>query len=282
MTGKVYVIVKEGLGNQLFQLAYGLWQADGDIERVVLDTSSYAQTNHHGGYALRKLFGESRFAALESDSIKLRQLPRTTWVNVHRNPDLYLDELKSLLGKTHLVAEGWFQHYAYVAPHIEQLRSFFRACAITIDPEDQAFFDAHTVVGVHIRLNDYLRPSNRQRFGLVDPKAMNREIARVVAGIRSPRPVKVVAFSDGQVNGRFDRLYLRGSEPSIEGDIRSLRLMSLCDHLICGNSTFSLWAGYLSERVRTVSLPAKWMRENNRPGAPLLPPNGQLYDNELV
>ena len=282
MTGKVYVIVKEGLGNQLFQLAYGLWQADGDIDRVVLDTSSYARSNQHGGYVLRQLFGEARLAAVQSDTLNLHQVPRATWVNFNRNSDLFLEDLKPLLGKTTLVAEGWFQHYAYVAPNIERLRSWFRASAIAIDADDQAFFDSHTVVGVHIRLNDYLNPQNRQRYGLVDLKAMNQEISRVVAGVQSQRPVKLVAFSDGQVDGRFDRKYMRSAQPTIDGDIRTLKLISLCDHLICSNSTFGLWAGYLSDRVRTMSLPAKWMRTPNRSAAPLLPPNGQLYANELV
>lgn len=74
-----------------------------------------------------------------------------------------------------------------------------------------------------------MRPSNRRRFGYSGSESHEPEIARVVAGIRSPRPVKVVAFSDGQVNGRFDRLYLEAAWPSIEGDIRSLKLMALCD-----------------------------------------------------
>ena len=53
MSRKVIVKLDQGLGNQLFQLAFGIWAARGDIGRLLIDASWYdnipTQQTHRSG-----------------------------------------------------------------------------------------------------------------------------------------------------------------------------------------------------------------------------------------
>ena len=279
---EVVVVLRGGLGNQLFQLAFGLWLTGGDGRRLELNLASYARASPHGGYALRTLFGGAPFAAAETTDFRSLGGRRVTILDLKKAPDAHYEKLATLDGSTVVVADGWFQNYAYVSPVIEQLRRHYEGGWCSPGTEDEAFFAANTVIGVHYRRNDYLRPDVRELFGIVDPQAMGREVGDLRARIRSGKPVRVVAFSDGPVQGDFDRIYQREASPSLAGDIGALRLMSLCDHLVCSNSTFGLWAGYLGQRLKTVSLPSQWTRSGKISARLLLPPNGRLYPADLT
>ena len=278
---KVFVIIKEGLGNQIFQLAYGLWQVGGDPKRIVLDTSYYHKHCRHGGYALRTLFGSAKFTGAEVDGLQNINLGRNIQFHSRKLPDGYFEELQSLIGKANIVADGWFQNYSYVAPNIKLLREFYEASASELAPEDADFFTSNTVVGLHFRLNDYLKPNIQYLYGIVNFDAMFQEMRSVVNNIRSDKPVRIAAFSDSPINGPFDRIYVRKAASALLDDIYSMHLMSLCDHLICSNSTFSLWAGYLSRKLKTISLPSPWTRSGIISTTNLLPPNGNIFPSGL-
>ena len=75
--------------------------------------------------------------------------------------------------------------------------------------------------------------------------------------------VRFFIFSDDAdyIREKYDRYpCMVYSEDSTEFFDYSIYLMSLCDHLIIANSTFSWWAAWLKTTRGTVICPQKWAR----------------------
>jgi len=68
-----------------------------------------------------------------------------------------------------------------------------------------------------------------------------------------------------------------------EDPLRSFYLMTLCNHFIIANSTFSWWAAWLAKySVKTVCVPSAWNRGERRPPRDLFPPAWKIVPATAV
>ena len=123
---------------------------------------------------------------------------------------------------------------------------------------------SNSIVGVHVRGGDYLKQKNKKVFSDVTSNYyynninfLNNEIDNTI----------FIFFSD-------DENYLNLLLPEINvnhlfiHDINKNRnddfqYLSLCDHFIIPNSTFSLWAAYLSNNInKKIIMPDNWFNKN--------------------
>jgi hypothetical protein len=275
---KVLVRLKGGIGNQLFQYGFALQLANGDPRNVLCLLDYFQLDAKHGGFALQHLLGPE---VLSVDTAPIGH----RWVYVNADP-LADADLSILRDSTFdIFVDGYFQHVGNFLPVIDKLKSMF-----------SGQFDQHhyaqklrsllskgpgeTVVAIHLRRGDYLNPDIRSAHGIPAQESMLSCLARIKAPDYS-----AVVFSDSDVaiDLPCHGIRLMGPQPrTLAGDIDELRLMSCCDSIIASNSTFSYWAGLLSQSVQQVFIPDPWMRSGSVSTQSLQAARVESYSTQLL
>ena len=254
-----------GLGNQLFQYATGLAQAerlgcplDLDITYFqVSDKRTLAlESFHHCGRSLT--FTQKRRGRLTA-----RLQNRTG--SILREASFAYDPRVAAIGVgTRL--EGYFQSWRYFSEIADPLRGQIRNLRSPSIwyKEKLAELSDEAWVGVHIRRGDYATAQYRDKFGPVSLEYIARGL-KFLSAIGGP--MKSVIFTDDPIDVRRE---LRASgmealadeiiEPPADSEpLESLLLLSQAAHLVLSNSSFSWWAAYLGDRPeRLVVAPRPW------------------------
>jgi hypothetical protein len=103
--------------------------------------------------------------------------------------------------------------------------------------------------------------------------------------INKTKVEKIFVFSD-DVEWCVDNfpkmrnLFFVGNEHSGFRAATNLWLMSLCDHFVISNSSYSWWAAWLgASHDKIVIRPEKWFRANNLPDADICPAGWLAFEN---
>ena len=168
---------------------------------------------------------------------------------------------------------GYWQSARYFAPVSEQIRADF-----TFPPIDDAqnaemaerIADGPSV-SLHVRRGDYL---SLAAHVLCDRDYYVAALEAVTAGM-DPAPT-VYVFSDDPDWARenlplpLDRVIVdfNGADRAF----RDMQLMSLCDHHVIANSSFSWWGAWLNPSpTRRVAAPARWFGDPKLANPDILP-----------
>ncbi len=282
---KQTVIVKldQGLGNQLFQLAYAIWAARGDVSRLVIDASWYDNIPSHQTQRNLSILGIIQSLAIPILSLEeIHQFRPVTIDTTTSLWDVYCDDIRSIADEhpVHLIGRGF--NYAYITAAKTILQTCMNQADIPVSKDDSTFFEDNCVIGIHIRKGDYLNSHIRTWIGIVDIADQIKEAERVIATHAFEQPVKLVAFSNAQVDHPFDKSFLGSEAGGTYGELETLKLMSMCDWLVTGNSTYSIFAAYLGTQMRGASLPMRYANLRHDLATSLIGPNMVLYDNQLI
>ena len=155
---------------------------------------------------------------------------------------------------------GYWQSEKYFQNSAERIRSDFTFPAFSNqkNAEMAARIAESTAISLHVRRGDYLTFAAHV---LCDQAYYDAALAKVLDGLQGD-PV-VYVFSDDPQWAK-DNLLLPCEKVVVdfngpETDFEDMRLMSLCQHNIIGNSSFSWWAAWLNQTPgRRVAGPAKW------------------------
>jgi hypothetical protein len=176
--------------------------------------------------------------------------------------------------KKHVQLQGTFQHYSYfheyAVPIAHQIGLLQRRQEARVKFQEFLFgerFPHHpVVVSMHIRRGDYV--PNRCYHLLLNEHYYRNALVNLVGRLPSNRNVRVLVFFEksaredvdkiietlkdmvGPMDWRsrvefvyfLDEVVSRGIEVQ---DFEEIMAMSLCEHHIVGNSTFSWWGAYL-------------------------------------
>lgn len=283
MNGKVIVKLDQGLGNQLFQLAYAIWAARGDIGRLVIDASWYdciPADQTHRSLSVIGIIQSMSIPVLSLEEIhQFRPMTIDTTSSLW---DVYCEQIRFIADEhpVYLIGRGF--NYAYIKDAKAILQGCMHQAPIDISGEDASFFSENSVVGIHIRKGDYLNSNIRTWIGIVDMADQIREAERVIASHDFNQPVKIVAFSNGPVDYPFDKLFISSEAGGTYCELETLKLMSMCDWLVTANSTYSIFAAYLGQKMRGASLPMRYANVRHDLSTSLIGPRMVLYDNRLV
>lgn len=292
------IIVKfmGGLGNQMFQYAFGQELSYLYGEDIVYDMSSYKmdkQRNLTLKYfdidpikdwedvipkqerqkILRK---ESRYHILQKLMREIHQSDRVgeNLFNYYAsrgyyfNFDPYFYELPKV-NSENKVAYGYFQGESYFQHCIEKLKNQYRICPQNeMTVEEKAFCQQirlSNAICIHIRVGDYKLHKNR-RFDVCTPSYFQKGIAYLSNKVENP--TYFVFTNDPMTVEKMYNLknvvYVRNLK-----DYQDMRLMMECKHFLISNSTFSWWASYLSTyKEKIIIVPSKW--RNNQEFEPAL------------
>lgn len=262
-----------GLGNQLFQYAAGRGLAHSRRAELVLDlgwyertpssdTSRVYQLSHYPIQARPTTPDEALWCRLHHGRFlpRLPFLPRR-WSHRREKSFEFDQQVLGLQDNTYL--DGYWQSYRYFEDIIDQIRTELYPIA-PFGPQDEkvaVLIAEGDAVSVHVRRGDYVtHPAAAANHGLCSLDYYRTALARILTQVERPN---FFVFSDDPVWTRKN-LKMPGPVTFVDHNgsdtaFQDLRLMSLCNHQIIANSSFSWWGALLNQNHEKIVLaPQKW------------------------
>jgi len=220
------------LGNQMFQLAAATAVAERDGDKVLFPNWDYAQ-----------MF-EGEFVSEKGENKPNR---------VHQEPGFHYTEIP----KRTTVINGYFQSEKYFKDYDSKIRSMFKIREGIIEPllkkHDDLLSRDVPVVAVHLRRGDYL--NHPQHHPVLDMNYFMK------ATKKFPKNAIFLVFSDDTewCNANFPAIGEKFFIIEGQSDVEDFAMMTLCDHNVIANSSFSWWAAWLNDNEnKIVVAPEKW------------------------
>jgi hypothetical protein len=119
---------------------------------------------------------------------------------------------------------------------------------------------SHNAVAIHVRRGDYLKPKVNQFHGTCEISYYKRAVELIINKTISP---KFYFFSDDAnwVKSELASNFLNSTvvENSEKENWVDMYLMSLCQHNVIANSSYSWWSAYLNRNEHKIIIaPNKW------------------------
>lgn len=264
----VTVILRGGLGNQMFQYAAGLDVALKKNTMLVMDTTYLNDRFPRPQFTYRNY--DLDIFKIDPQFTKLSNIASSTpipglWLGI----DLAYLALHNIAGgKKNQVLWDFYQGEQYFVDNKEAVRAAFQFRHPLIG---EAIRLSETIqktnsVSIHVRRGDYRLPKYEKLYGATDIAYYERAVAYIVEriGATTKQPPHFFVFSDDiawcreHIKPAFATTYLddasRGPKASFH-----LELMSLCQHNIIANSSFSWWGAWLNRNPGKIVVgPKRW------------------------
>lgn len=289
-----------GLGNQMFQYAFGASLAIKHKTELVIDDTLIADrsTDHlvytHRNFEL-ELFknlkyrwatpeeivlfnGAQNASAIDKIKRRLKNSLQPKKLVIQKNNQLN-DYLKNSTDNTCYV--GRWQSFRFFADHEKEIKNGFEMSKPAIDGIDQLIEEIKSVESVclHIRRGDLVTsPLYSKTIGALDMNYYSKAMELVSGQIKQP---VYFVFSD-DINWCKQNLKLKGELRFIEDRFAGSRadghfyLMKQCKNFIISNSTFAWWTAYLSINPdKKVIYPKNWYKDPEMENSEMCP-NGWI------
>ncbi len=289
------VRLTDGLGNQLFQVAFAYALRKLTADEVLLDRSWFPEFGGKLRKATPRKFGLAPYSGItlpyaqpgQADKLihgagpmgAIRKL-------LHRRPGLLREGRADISPEALSSLKGdWaFRVFAQKALYSDMVRDELLAALTlptdSLDAANRALaqeMQSRVSVAVHIRRGDYLKDGNIQVHGICSADYYARAEAHIRKEAGLSEPPHLYLFSD---DPEWVRANYRTDSPFTVVDINDadhghldINLMAHCHHAITANSTFSWWGAWLNRNPdKVVATPAHWFADGREtPG--LIPPS---------
>lgn len=260
----IIVRLTDGLGNQMFQYAFGRALALRRGQPLRLETSAY-QRDRKRTYGLRQFLIAEAFASDEElQRVITRPLDAAApWWDqpVVRAPHFhYSADIDKVPSSGFFI--GYWQSERYFADIAPLIRLEFtpKQPLDGVNLEIARRIVACNAVSLHIRRGDYVAdPTVNALHGICSPDYYRRAVAHIAERVEKP---EFFVFTDDPDWVRANLslgfpAYLIGHNGA--APVEDLRLMTLCRHHVVANSSFSWWGAWLGEKPgQTVCAPQTW------------------------
>lgn len=254
---ELYIVLKGGLGNQLFQLASAMQLADMYKKKVVLNTLAISP-NPHQGYnrdrtvaTLKQLFPALR---IKSEQIHLEYYHK--FDEATNDCFLFMASKLEECFQTYcnVVLEGYFVNPKYIPSEAENI--FNKA---NIIPDDKSLLQVNfeNTYFIHIRLGDYV---NHPLYTI----PLKKYYEHCINAIKHINPLARFYICTNQFDASLQNYvkdFPKGNEYRVQAannnDIDTLYIMSRCQGAICSNSTMSYMGAYFqkNKNKETIFMP---------------------------
>lgn len=279
--------LKGGLGNQLFQYAMGRVLALKQGTELILDTRGFSQDPLRN-YRLDSFQIQARpsnhFWFFPENRIGRRLNILLQWFRKQTSQPLTLMRETqfsfnptALLAPDHSYIDGYWQSEKYFAPIREQLlQDLCLIIPLSSSQADlaQAIRNDEHAVALHVRRGDYVAdPATTTFHGLCSLDWYQQAAKLVCAQVPN---ANFYVFSDDYEwvkNNLKLPAPIRFIEPSPDGqEAIDLHLMSLCQHNIIANSSFSWWGAWLNANPHKIVIaPQRWFAAGHQDTSDLIP-----------
>ncbi len=241
----IVVKLQGGLGNQMFQWAFGKHLSNKYNVPLYLDTNFYNQntSSTKRNFTLNK-FNNLKYQLFNSDVksngkqfLRFSEPPNFTNLPYDSNYNWYLD--------------GYFQSEKYFIESSDLIRSELNPDSHTLKKILHIIPSDKNTISLHIRRTDYISSNG---YHPVQPIEYYKKAINVIGEYDC-----IFVFSDDiqwcKQNLQFNNIVF------VEGlsDIEDMWAMSMCKSNIIANSSFSWWGAWLNnEKDKKVIYPIKW------------------------
>ena len=280
----IYVRIRGGLGNQLFQYSAARSLADRLNVNLGLDTREY---NAGSPFEMGLKHFNIRAEFNPKGLIKHRKNGFSKYIldialgnhkNVYKETNLSFNNLfHSLPNKTYL--KGYWQSEKYFE---NNQKNIFKDLQIITPQSKKNIKISENIsktnsVSLHIRRGDYVTNSAyNMKHGTCSLDYYKRSVDYLSKSLN--KNFTIFAFSDDP-EWVFKNLKLPMDIQFIEHNsskknYEDLRLMSQCNHNIIANSSFSWWGAWLNKSPkRTIISPKEWYIDKNIKNMDIIPNN---------
>lgn len=278
-----------GLGNQLFQYAFGHFIADKRGEEIYYYLE---QQNENKELLLITYFDPNISVLTNNQLLEYNYILLNSYIYRFKrkliqlipsfNPKICVEKglfYKPLIFQNFKLYDGYWQSYKYIQPIESYLRDKLKFNLI--DFKDIQYIDdilKNSSVSLHIRRGDYISKKNNRIFENCSFEYYKRAINEICKKVNNPH---FYIFSNDLdwVKQNFI-LPLHAEYTFIDNSnmknntLADLYLMSRCKHHIIANSTFSWWGAWLNPSIdKIVIAPANWyVGKLNDSTVDLIPP----------
>jgi hypothetical protein len=269
----IIVNLMGGLGNQMFQYAYGHALEKRTGVPVSFSVDMFSAYNSHNGYELERVFGLHLRLATPEDRQKVlgkiwsslgsrRLAVRVPFIQWFTNDRIIIEKemkFESRLLQTDQASHyihGYFQSEKYFFDYADTIREnyIFQKIEKSIETNiDQAS------ISLHVRRGDYLSSSAVHCIcGISYYTAAVSHIKKHVSDF------ELIVFSDDPEWAEKEMRKLHHSVRVIAENrgadsFKDMFLISRCDHHIIANSSFSWWGAWLCQnKEKIVIAPKDW------------------------
>ncbi|WP_235869117.1 alpha-1,2-fucosyltransferase [Polaribacter aquimarinus] len=253
----VVVRILGGLGNQMFQYAYARSLSLKGYD-VKLDISKFKTYKLHGGYQLNKF----NIKLKKADPLAVLYGKIGLKSNIKEKSLLFNGDFKSLKGNEYV--KGYFQTEKYFNKIRETLLNDFvinQKLSINTQKMEQQILSTKNSCSLHIRRGDYISDEKANKIhGTCNLDYYHKAIEIINKKYTN---TTFYIFSD---DISWTKKNLK-TEKIVFVDVKSIPhedmyLMSLCNHNITANSSFSWWGAWLNtNKNKIVIAPRNWFIE---------------------
>lgn len=258
-----YIAICGGLGNQMFQYAYYLM-----LQSKGYKVSTFIPSNkweHAGGFELERVFGIRHHSSIWEHLYHLG-FPFTRVFTYFK---------KTYFGKNFKVKEedllpsckygyfyGTWQSDRYFTNPL-RIRNVFRFDKSILSPktiELSGYLKSNLTVSVHIRRGDYQSEAFLKGFGTCCSINYYKQAIQL---LKNKYPKALFVFFSDDMDwvkdnlSDYNSIYVTHNHGN--DSWQDLYLMSICQHNIIANSTFSWWGAWLNSNPdKIVVAPKRW------------------------
>ena len=280
----IYVRIRGGLGNQLFQYSAARSLADRLNVNLGLDTREYNVDSPFEmglkNFNIRAEFNPKGLIKHKKNGFSkyILDIALGNHKNVYKETNLGFNNLfHSLHNKTYL--KGYWQSEKYFENNQKNIFKDLQIIALQSKKNIKISENISKTnsVSLHIRRGDYVTNSAyNMKHGTCSLDYYKRSVDYLSKSLN--KNFTIFAFSDDP-EWVFKNLKLPMDIQFIEHnsskkDYEDLRLMSQCNHNIIANSSFSWWGAWLNKSPkRTIISPKEWYIDKNIKNIDIIPNN---------
>lgn len=290
--GKIILKLNGGLGNQMFQWAFGRMIEETTDMELFLDMSyfskNYARPYQLNVFELEPKFIESQYEKFKIDLLwtfrKLITNSRLLGYKVYEEKQFNFDRNFSKIG-TDTYVIGFFQTDKYFKPIEDKIREDFRFLKA---PEEANKILLEKIkstesVSLHIRRGDYV---SKQRYRETYAQCSINYYKRAIEYIAQKHPDLVLYVFSDDIDWVRENLKMYNykhvfvSNNTGKKSWEDMRLMSNCKHNIIANSSFSWWGAWLNVNPNKIVIaPKKWFNDESIIQTDIIPKTWVQLDN---
>ncbi len=271
-----------GLGNQMFQYALAVaLKCRFAGEKIYIDRSVIRGYSLHNGFELERIFNTDIPQATTIDILKVAYpvphhrlwqigrhlLPSRSSMLVEKVYRGFLPEVFDR--KAGCLYDGYWQSEKYFMNCADEVRRAFRFPAFETGSRNEALLKrmaGRTVVSLHVRRCDYMNIASAA--AICTPEYYRCAVEHIR---ECCHPDLFLVFSD-DIGWCRDNLKNIIGETAVEyvdwnhgtDSFRDMQLMSMCNHNIVANSSFSWWGAWLNQcPEKIVVVPSRWMSDGD-------------------